>query len=126
MTKRSDASRNRKKKQGRIAAQGRADQICKRTQDEMERLFKQIVDLLARRSFFSGNLVVALDGSKVPTPASYQGCGKVKQTRKVKVKGQKEPVTQEYYVYGWKVLVLIEVQTRLPLAMKLVPIQDYE
>jgi len=44
----------------------------------------------------------------------------------VKVKGQKEPVTQEYYVYGWKVLVLIEVQTRLPLAMKLVPIQDYE
>ena len=44
----------------------------------------------------------------------------------MKVKGQKEPVTQEYYVYGWKVLVLIEVQTRLPLAMKLVPIQDYE
>ena len=44
----------------------------------------------------------------------------------MKVKGQKEPVTEEYYVYGWKVLVLIEVQTRLPLAMKLVPIQDYE
>ncbi len=44
----------------------------------------------------------------------------------MKVKGQKEPVTEEYYVYGWKVLVLIEVQTRLPLAMKLVPIQEYE
>ena len=44
----------------------------------------------------------------------------------MKVKGQQEPVTQEYYLYGWKVLVLIEVQTRLPLAMKLVPIQEYE
>ena len=44
----------------------------------------------------------------------------------MKVKGQQDPVMQEYYVYGWKVLVLIEVQTRLPLAMKLVPIQDYE
>jgi hypothetical protein len=44
----------------------------------------------------------------------------------VKVKGQQEAVTEEYYVYGWKVLVLIEVQTRLPLAMKLVKIQDYE
>ena len=44
----------------------------------------------------------------------------------MKGKGQKEPVTEEYYLYGWKVLVLIEVQTRLPLAMKLVPIQDYE
>jgi len=32
----------------------------------------------------------------------------------VKVKGQPEAVTEEYYVYGWKVLVLIEVQTRLP------------
>ena len=35
-------------------------------------------------------------------------------------------MTEEYYVYGWKVLVLIEVQTRLPLAMKLVKIQEYE
>ena len=51
---------------------------------------------------------------------------KIKQTRKVKVKGQKEPVTQEYYVYGWKVLVLMEVETRLPLAIKLVSIQEYE
>src|SRR5205823_14677206 len=64
--------------------------------------------------------------AKCPLPQSYQGCGKLKQTRKVQVKGQKEAVTPEYYVYGWKVLVLIEVQTRLPLAMKLVPIQEYE
>src|SRR5258708_20983922 len=85
-----------------------------------------MVQCLARRNFFSGNLLVALDGSKVPTPASYEGCGKIKQTRKVQVKGQKEPVTEEYYLYGWKVLVLSEVHTRLPLAMKLVPIQEYE
>jgi Transposase DDE domain len=30
------------------------------------------------------------------------------------------------YVFGWKLLVLIEVRTRLPLAMKVVPIQTYE
>src|SRR6266699_1676127 len=59
-------------------------------------------------------------------PKSYEGCGKLKQTRSIKIKGQKEAATEEYYVYGWKVLVLIEVQTRLPLAMKLVKIQDYE
>ncbi len=126
LTKRGDASRTTKKKQGPLTAQCLADNICKITQEEMERLFNRMVQLLARRGLFSGKLVVALDGSKVPTPQSYEGCGKLKQTRKVKVKGQKEPVTQEYYVYGWKVLVLIEVQTRLPLAMKLVPIQEYE
>jgi hypothetical protein len=85
-----------------------------------------MVQLLARRGMFTGKLVVALDGSKLPTPKSYEGCGKLKQTRRVKVKGQQEAATEEYYLYGWKVLVLIEVQTRLPLAMKLVKIQEYE
>src|SRR2546429_5104493 len=126
LTKRGDASRKTKQKQGPITAQCLADNICKLTQEEMERLFNIMVQLLARRGLVAGKLLVALDGSKVPTPASYEGCGKIKQTRKVKVKGQKEPVTEEYYLYGWKVLVLIEGQTRLPLAMKLVPIQDYE
>jgi Transposase DDE domain len=126
LTKRGESSRTTKKKQGPLTAQCLADNICKITQEEIERLFNTMVHLLARRGWFAGTLLVALDGSKVPTPESYEGRGKIKQTRKVKVKGQKEAVTQEYYVYGWKVLVLIEVQTRLPLAMKLVPIQDYE
>src|SRR6266567_9387507 len=126
LTKRGDASRTTKKKQGPITAQCLADNICKLTQEEVEHLFNSMVHLLVRRGLFAGKVLVALDGSKVPTPQSYEGCGKLKQTRKVKGKGQKEPVTEEYYLYGWKVLVLIEVQTRLPLALKLVPIQDYE
>ena len=126
LTKRGDASRKTKKKQGPITAQCLADNICKLSREEMEQLFTIMVQLLVRRGLFTGALLVALDGSKVPTPESYEGCGKIKQTRKVKGKGQKEPVTEEYYLYGWKVLVLIEVQTRLPLAMKLVSIQDYE
>src|SRR5256712_895942 len=126
LTKRGDASRTTKKKQGPLTAQCLADNICKITHEEMERLFNSMVHLLARRGLFAGKVQVALDGSKVPTPESYEGCGKLKQTRSVKVKGQKEAATEEYYVYGWKVLVLIEVQTRLPLAMKLVKIQEYE
>ncbi len=126
MTKRGDAHRSTKKKQGPLSAQCLADNISKLTEEEMERLFNQMVHLLARRGMFSGELLVALDGSKLPTPKSYEGSGKLKQTRKVKVKGQQEAVTEEYYIYGWKVLVLIEVQTRLPLAMKVVKIQEYE
>jgi hypothetical protein len=126
LTKRGDAQRKTKKKQGPISAQCLADTISKLGEEEMERLFNQMVQLLARRGMFSGKLLVALDGSKLPTPKSYEGCGKLKQTRSVKVKGQKEAATEEYYLYGWKVLVLIEVQTRLPLAMKVVKIQEYE
>src|SRR5438128_900318 len=126
LTKRGDASRTTKKKQGPLTAQCLADNISKLGEEEMERLFNQMVQVLARRGMFTGKLVVALDGSKLPTPKSYEGCGKLKQTRRVKVKGQQEAATEEYYLYGWKVLVLIEVQTRLPLAMKLVKIQEYE
>src|SRR5947209_16735336 len=126
LTKRGDAQRQTKKKQGPITPQCLAENISKLKQEEMEELFNQMVQLLVRWGLLSGERLVALDGSRLPTPQSYEGCGKIKQTRKVKVKGQKEPVTQEYYVYGWKVLVLIDVQTRLPVAMKLVKIQEYE
>ena len=126
LTKRGDAQRKTKKKQGPITPQCLAENISKLKQEEMEDLFHQMVQLLVKWGLLSGERLVALDGSKLPTPQSYEGCGKLKQTRKVKVKGQKEPVTQEYYVYGWKVLVLMDVETRLPLAMKLVPIQEYE
>ncbi len=126
LTKRGEAQRTTKKKQGPLTAQCLADNISKLGEEEMEQLFNQMVQLLARWGFFKGSLLVALDGSKLPTPKSYEGCGKLKQTRTVKIKGQKEAATEEYYVYGWKVLVLIEVQTRLPLAMKLVKIQEYE
>lgn len=126
LTKRGDAQRKTKKKQGPITPQCLADNISKLKQEEMERLLNRMVQLLAQFGLLSGPLLAALDGSKLPTSERYEGCGKVKQTRKVKVKGQKEPVTEEYYMYGWKVLVLIDVQTRLPLAMKVVPIQEYE
>lgn len=126
LTKRGEALRTTKKKQGPLSPQCLADNISKLGEQEMEQLFNQMVQLLAGRGFFKGSLLVALDGSKLPTPESYEGCGKLKQTRSVKIKGQQEMAREEYYVYGWKVLVLIEVQTRLPLAMKLVKIQEYE
>ena len=81
LTKRGDAQRQTKKKQGPISPQCLADNISKLGEQEMERLFNRMVQLLARRGMFSGQLVVALDRSKLPTPQSYEGCGKLKQTR---------------------------------------------
>jgi hypothetical protein len=126
LTARGDGQRITKQKQGPLSPQCLADNICKLGEPEVEHLFNQMVQMLAQHGFFTGKLLVALDGSKLPTPKSYEGCGKLKATRRVKLKGQKEAATEEYYVYGWKVLVLIEVRTRLPLAMKLVQIQEYE
>jgi hypothetical protein len=126
LTKRGDAQRQTKKKQGPLSAQSLADNISKLSREQMETLFNQMVQCVVGWGLLNGERIAALDGSKLPTAASYQGCGKLKQTRSVKVKGQKERALEEYYVYGWKVLVLIDVHTRLPLAMKVVQIQEYE
>jgi DDE family transposase len=126
LTTRGDGQRRTKQKQGPLSPPCLADNISKLGEQELESLFNQMVQQLARHGLFKGSLLVALDGSKLPTPESYEGCGKLKQTRSVKIKGQKEAATEEYYVYGWKVLVLIEVHTRLPLALKVVQIQEYE
>src|SRR5712692_10167808 len=126
LTKRGDAQRKSKQKQGPLTPQSLADNISKLSATQMETCFNQMVQCVVGWGLLDGERIAALDGSKLPTPESYEGCGKVKQTRSVKVKGQQERATEEYYVYGWKVLVLIDVPTRLPLAMKVVQIQEYE
>lgn len=126
MTHRGDGQRKTKRKQGPLSAQCLAQNICLLTQEQMEWFFNQIVKLLVGARFVQGKLLVALDGSKLPTPESYEGRGCLKVSEQVKPKGSSEKVTVEKLIYGWKVLVLIEVQTRLPLAMKIVPIQAYE
>ena len=126
LTKRGDAQRTRKQKQGPLSPQCLADNISKLAPEQLEPLFNQMVVCLVGAGLLDGERIVALDGSKLPTPKTYEGCGKLKQTRTVKVKGQKERAIEEYYVYGWKVLVLIDVHTRLPLSMKVVKIQEYE
>src|SRR3989442_12438260 len=89
LTKRGDASRKTKKKQGPITAQCLADNICKITQAEMEHLFNRMVQLLARRGLFKRPLVVALGGGKMPAPGRLEGVGQVKQNRRGEAKRQK-------------------------------------
>lgn len=126
LTQRGEAQRQHKRRQGPLSPQCLAQNISKFTQEQLEHLFNAAVRLLATRRFLQGALTVALDGSQVPTPQSYPGRGCLAVTRTVREKQTKRLVQVVAYVFGWKVLVLIEVRTRLPLAMKVVPIQAYE
>jgi hypothetical protein len=103
LTTRGDGQRTTKKKQGPLSPQCLADNISKLGEQKLEHLFSQTVQLLAHHGLFTGKLLVALDGSQLPTPKSDERCGKLKQTRCVKIKGQKEVASEEYDVSGWKV-----------------------
>jgi len=126
LTQRGEAKRQHKRKQGPLSPQCLAQNISKFTQEQMEHLFNAAVRLLVARGCVQGALTVALDGSQVPTPKSYPGRGCLAVTRTAREKQSKQLVQVVEYVFGWKVLVLIEVRTRLPLAMKVVSIQAYE
>lgn len=49
----------------------------------MESLFNQMVKCVMGLGLLDGERTAALDGSKLPTPESYEGCGVLKQTHSV-------------------------------------------
>jgi hypothetical protein len=126
LTTREESSRPTKKKQGPLTAHCLADTIWKITYEEMEWLFTIMVQWVARRGWCAGTVLMALDGRNMLPPECSEGRGTITQTRTVKVKGRKEAATEDKYVSGWNVLVLIEVHTRVPRAMTLVPIHESE
>lgn len=125
-TRRGDDKRKTRPKQGPLSPQCLAQNIGKFTAEQMEGLFNRVIRLLVGVVGLRGDLTVALDGSKVPTTKNYPGCGCLTVTHKVKEKKTGRLVEVVKKVFGWKVLVLIEVQTRLPLAMAVTQIQAYE
>src|SRR5258708_15747807 len=112
LTKRGDGQRTNKQKQGPLSPQCLADNISKLTAEQLETLFNQMVQCVVRWGLLDGERIAALDGSKLPTPKTYEGCGKLKQTRRVKLKGQQQRATEESYIYGWKRRVRLDLPTR--------------
>lgn len=126
LTRRGAAHRQHTRTHGPLSPQCLAQNISKFSQGQVEELGNAGVRLLVAAGFLAGALTVALDGSKVETSKTFAGRGCLALTRTVREKRTKAVIEVVEYVYGWKVLVLIEVRTRLPLAVKVVPIQTYE
>jgi len=126
LTRRGDTRRRLRPKRGPLSPQCLGANICKLGVAQLAALFNGTVRLLVARGLFQGDLTVALDGSKVLTPASYPGRGCLSVTRTATEAKTKRRVRIVETLFGWKVLVLIDVRTRLPLAMAVGKIQDYE
>ena len=83
----------------------------------MEHFFNQMVQCVVSRGLGPRRVDGSIGWEQIThheeVPRAWSAAA---ETKPVKIAGQKEPAIQESYVYGWKVLVLIEVRTRLPLA----------
>lgn len=127
-TRRGDNKRRTKPKQGPLSPQCLAQNICKLPASHLEAFFHGAIRRIVASGLLAGELLVALDGSKVETTESYpgRGCLEIERQQRVKLAGVWQVVKLVERWFGWKVVVLIEVRTRLPLAMLVTTIEAYE
>ena len=103
-----------------------ADALDQLGAEEVEGLLNQTVGLLAGGGFFSGKrLKVILDASDLETTEGYEGVGQKTVEKRIKDKrGRVQRI--EVTVYGWKLIMLQEVETRMVVAAKVVAINEHE
>jgi Transposase DDE domain len=119
------AQRQGPRRTGPICADALADNIVKLNLRDLEAWFNGVIRTLAKAGVFTAKVTGIVDATDLETTEHYEGCGQV--TRKRKITDKRGHVHEiEVTVYGWKLIVLIEARTTVPLAAKVVPIQEHE
>ena len=117
--------RQGKRSPGPICPETLANNIVKVNLRDLESLFNGAIQALAKAGVFGKQVTGIADGTDLETTARYRGCGHV--TRKVRIEDKQGRVHEiEVTVYGWKVLLLIDAATTIPLAVKVGQIQEHE
>jgi hypothetical protein len=102
-----------------------AKNIVKLSMRDLEAVFNGSIRALAKAGVFGAKVTGIADGTDLETTEHYRGCGQVTRKRRIEDKwGQVHEI--EVTVYGWKVLLLIDAVTKIPLAVKVVQIQEHE
>jgi hypothetical protein len=119
------AKRQGERTPGPISPETLANNIVKLNLRELERLFNGAIRALARAGVFGKQVTGLADGTALETTERFTGCGQV--TRKVRIEDKQGRMHEiEVTVYGWKVLLLIDAATKIPLAVKVGKIHEHE
>jgi hypothetical protein len=107
---------------GALCVDTLANQIVKITPRRLENFFNHCIQRLAQARVFPKYIHAACDTTLYETTDQYEGCGAVFRERKVKARGYRksgELKEVKVWLYGWKVWAIYEVQTGIPLAIKI-------
>jgi len=122
---RGTAKRQGERAPGPMCPDTLAQNIVKLNVRELEAVFNGAIRALAKAGVFGAKVTGIADGTDLETTARDVGCGQV--TRKVRIEEKRGRVHEiEVTVYGWKVLLVIDATTKLPLAVKVGPIDEHE
>ncbi len=102
-----------------------AKNIVKWNLQDLEIRFNGAIRALAKAGVFGKQITGIADGTDLETTERYRGCGQV--TRTVRIEDTRGKMHESaVMVYGWKVLLLIDAVTKIPLAVKVGQIQEHE
>jgi Transposase DDE domain len=107
---------------GALCVDTLANQIVKITPRRLEHFFNHCIERLAQGRVFPKNIHAACDTTLYETTDQYEGCGSVFRERKVKARGYRkagELKEVKVWLYGWKLWAIYELQTGIPLAIKI-------
>ena len=123
--KRGKGRRRHKPGSGPICDDTLARNIVKIPLKTIEQFFNNVVKFLAKQGCFPETIAVILDPTDIQTTADWKGCGEVVRKKHIKEEtGVWKEV--EIYVHGWKLIVVFYAPTKMPLAVKLVKIEESE
>jgi hypothetical protein len=85
----------------------------------LEKLFNGVISILAAHSFFPKNIHATLDASEIQSSEECKGCGKVKKEKAPSLRHRKGRIRKVVeIVFGFKVWVVWDPTSRLPLAIR--------
>lgn len=116
--------RGKGKRRGPMHRDTLADFLSKFSFKEMDFILREAVRVLVRHKLIRGRTYI-LDATDLPTTKCYKGCGMKKVVKKVRSKEGQEVETVKY-VYGYKLLVLMEARHKIIVAARVVKINEHE
>jgi hypothetical protein len=117
--------RGKGKRRGPIHRDTLADFLSRFTAKEVDFILEEAVRVLVKHQLVRGKAYI-LDATDLPTTERYKGCGVKKVGKKVWSKKEGKEVEVVEYVYGYKLLVLLEARHKLVVAARMVRINEHE
>jgi hypothetical protein len=116
--------RGKGKRRGPMHRDTLADLLSKLSSREVDFILKEAVRVWVKHKLIRGRTYI-LDATDLPTTKHYRGCGVKKVVKKAWDK-EGQPVETVTYVYGYKLLVLMEARHKIGVAARVVKIHEHE
>jgi hypothetical protein len=102
-----------------------ADFLSKLSSKEVDFILREAVRVLVKHQLIRGRTYI-LDATDLPTTKHYKGCGMKKVVKREWNSKESKEVEVVKYVYGYKLLVLLEARQKIVVAARVAKLNEHE